>query len=473
MTSRVARFFGLEEESSRVQYLAKVVATWMPLAALSITMSSTFYTIFVAMLLFPSDIIIGFAFAGILAAISMGVQVVMDYPTGGIGDWIGQRWILGSSYVCFGFVFFLTALGIFFANFLFFLFVYLLTALAAALNSGALMAWFDNNYRTAAKDPERKAYSKAQGRMGMLFQISATAVLIPGAILAVIIAPTGVFLFQAMICVVLGLCALVIFRDSPEVIENRPKRSLRAYFSILKEGLKFSVSSRLVLFYLLGSVLMTSTIVVWAEMLLFLIYWQYLGLNIVAIAVFRTFLFAFGVLWIERAGIWTRNLEPPKWIPRSRLLHTCGPVFYFAFAAIYFFLPPLGIFIPFPFMYFQLSTIIICLGFIITGIFSAFSNILNQRVMLDLVPDKVRNGIYSLIPTLTLLLAVPQFVVFIPILIMYGPVVVLFGLGFVSAIGVIILYIGLKGAPAKPIIFEEEPVVVEEISPETVPSEMP
>ncbi len=473
MTSRVARFFGLEDESSRVQYLAKVAAAWMPLAALSFTMSSTFYSIYIATLLFPSDIIIGFAFVGILAAISMGAQVVMDYPTGGIGDWIGQRWILAASYFCFGIVFFLTALGIFFPNFWFFLIVYLLTALAAALNSGALMAWFDNNYRTAAKDPERKAYSKAQGRMGMVFQISATAMLIPGALLAVVIAPTGVFFFQALMCVVLSLCALIIFRDSSEVIANRPKRSLRSYFSILKEGLKFSISSRLVLLYLLGSVLMSSTIVVWAEMILFLIYWQYLGLNIVAIAVFRTFLFAFGVLWIERAGIWTRNLEPPKWIPRSRLLHTCGPVFYFAFAAIYFFLPPLGIFIPFPFMYLQLSTIIICLGFIITGIFGAFSNILNQRLMLDLVPDKVRNGIYSLIPTLTLLCAIPQFIIFVPIIITYGPVVVLFGLGCVSAIGVVILYVGLKAAPKKTVIVEEEPLMVEDTPPGPVLSEMP
>ncbi len=208
-------------------------------------------------------------------------------------------------------------------------------------------------------------------------------------------------------------------------------------------------------------------------MLLFLIYWQYLGLNIIAIAVFRTFLFAFGVLWIERAGIWTRNLEPPKWIPRSRLLNTCGPLFYFLFAAIYFFMPPLGVFIPFPFMYLQLSTIIICLGFIITGIFSAFGNILNQRVMLDLVPDKVRNGIYSLIPTLTLLLAIPQFIIFVPILITFGPEAVLFGLGCVSLIGVIILYVGLKAAPGKPVIVEEEPLVVEDVPPGPVPSELP
>jgi MFS family permease len=472
-TSRIAKFFGLEKEAKRVQYLAKVATAWMPLAALAFSLSSTFYSIFVALLLSPADIVFGFALVGILAAISMGTQLVLDYPTGGIGDWIGQRWILAASYACFGLVFFLTSLGIFFPYFWFFIIVYVMTAVAAALNSGALNAWFDNNYRVAAKDPERKAYSKAQGRMGMLYQIASTTVLIPGAILAVLLLPTGVFFFQAILCTFLCFSALILFRDSPEVVENRPKPSIKGYFRILKDGLKFSVSSRLVLFFLIGSVIMTSTIVVWADMILFLIYYQYLGQNIVAIAVFRTLFFAFSVLWIERAGIWTRNLSPPKWIPRSRLLQTCGPLFYFAFAAIYLFLPPIEVFIPFPFMYLQISTVFICAGFIITGVFTAFGNILNQRLMLDLIPDKIRNGIYSLIPTLTLLFAIPQFLLFVPVLINYGPHVVLFGLGVVSILGLMVLFFGLQEAQIEPTIDEEKIPISEEPSPVPVPPEMP
>lgn len=471
VTSRVAKFFGLEEESKRVLYLAKVAAAWMPLAALAFSMSSTFYAIFVALLLAPTDIIVGFALVGVLAAISMAIQIVVDYPTGTIGDWIGQRWILAISYACFGLVFFLTALGVFFPYFWFYLLVYAVTAIAAAFNSGALAAWFDNNYRVAAKDPKRKAYSKAQGRMGMLLQIATTAVLIPGAVLAVLVQPTGVFLIQSVLCVLLCFSALFFFRDFPEVIANRPKRSIRSYFSILKAGLRFSVSSRLISFFLIGTVMISSTIVVWADMILFLIYYQYLGQNIVAIAVFRTLLFGFSVLWIERAGIWTRNLFPAKWIPRSRILHTCGPLFYFVFAAIYFFMPPLGIFIPFPFMYIQLSTLLICAGFVLSGIFTAFSNILNQRLMLDIIPDKIRNGIYSLIPTLTLLLAVPQFLFFVPILITYGPPAVLCGLGIVSLLGVFILALGLQKVPKKPVAIDEEVIATEEPSPG--PSEMP
>ncbi len=464
----IARFFGLEEESKRVQYLAKVSAAFMPIAALAFMMSSTFYSVFVAETLFPPPInlSVGMAFVGILAAISMATQLVLDYPTGGVGDWIGQRWILSASLICFAIAFFLTSIAHLIPYFWFFVIIYIITAIGSALNSGAIAAWFDNNYRAAAKDPERRAYSVAQGRMGMFFQISATAVLIPGAIMAVVMGRQSVFLFQAALCIILGFSALFIFRDFPEVTENRPHRSLRNYYHLLKEGLKFSFSTRMVMFYLIGTVIIASTIIVWGNMLLFLIYYTYLAYSDIAVAMFRTVLFAFGVLWIERAGIWTRSLSPPKWIPRSRVLQTCGPLFYFAFATILFYMPPLTIILPFPLMYLQIPTILISAGFILTGIFSAFSNLLNQRLLLDLIPDKIRNGIYSLIPTLTLIFAVPQTLFFAPILILYNTATVLFGLGIISSLGVIILWMGLRRVP-------EKAVTVEEAGPGPIPPEVP
>ncbi len=471
MTSWIASFFGLEDESKRVQYLAKVAAAWMPLAALAFMLSSTFYSIFVAEILAPGDLVIGFAFVGILAAISMGTQLLLDYPTGGIGDWIGQRWILAASYLCFGLVFYLTAVGALFPYFWYWVILYVITAIGAALNSGALMAWFDNNYRTSATDPERKAYSKAQGRMGMFFQIATTAVLIPGAFMAMLLGRTMVFNFQAILCIVLAAISFILFRDSPEVIEKRPKRSLRNYLKVLKKGLSFSFSTRLVMLFLIGMVIMSSTIIVWGNMLLFLIYYSYLGNSDVAVAIFRTFLFGFSVLWIERAGVWTRNLSPPKWIPRSRMLQTCGPLFYFAFAVIIFVMPPINV--PFPYNYLQISTLLICAGFIITGIFTAFGNILNSRLLLDLIPDNIRNSIYSLIPTLTLLFAIPQTVLFAPILIIYDVPAVLVGLGVISLAGLLILYLGLRRVPKKPIVTEEELVSAEEPQTGPAPSEMP
>ena len=476
MSDLIGKFFGLQEESDRVKHIAKVAAVFMPFAALAFTMSSTFYSFYVATTLSPGDLYLGFALVGILASIMMAIQLTMDYPTGGIGDWIGQRWILASAFLCYALSFFLTWMSQFFPFFWFFILIYIISAIGAAQQSGAIASWFDNNYRAVAKDFERKAYSIAQGRMGMLFQISATAVLIPGAVLATFMGREFVFFIQAILCMFIGVSSLILFRDFPEVVANRPKRSLKAYYGILKDGLKFAFSTRYVAYYIIGSVLMSSTIIVWGNMILFYIYYTYLSYSDVAVALFRTILFAVGVIWIERAGVWTRNLKTDKWIPRVQLLQTCGPIFYFVIAIIAMFMLP--VVLPFPFMYLQIPTMLICLGFILSGIFSGATNILNQRLVLDLVPDKIRNGIYSLFPTLTFIFAVPQMVFFAfvltsPILTVLSQlplVMVLCGLGVISLIGLIILKIGLQEAPEVPPV-EGGPLPVEEIPSGPIPTE--
>jgi MFS family permease len=472
LTDIVGKFFGLEDESQRAKHLAKIAALFMPFAALAFMMSTTFYSFYVATLLAGSNLNVGFALVGILASFAMAIQIAIDYPTGGVGDWIGQRWILALAYLCFAASFLLTWLSQWFPYFWFFMIIYFLSAVGAAMQSGAIASWFDNNYRAVAKDTERKAYSIAQGRMGMLFQISATAVLIPGAILATLFGRTFVFFFQAILCVLIGIASLILFRDFPEVAQNRPKRSISQYYGLLKDGLKFTFSTRYIGFYIVGLVLMASTITVWGNMILFYIYYNYLAYSDVAVALFRTILFGFGVLWIERAGVWTQNISTHKWIPRSNLLQTCGPLFYFAFAVITFFMLP--VILPFPFMYFQFATILISIGFIITGIFSAASNILNQRLQLDLIPDRIRNGIYSLIPSLRLLFAIPQIIFFAWVMIQPQlaihpqlPIsVVLFGLGLISTFGLVILKRGLMKAPKVEPSEEETPLG-------PIPSEIP
>jgi hypothetical protein len=382
----------------------------------------------------------------------LAVESLLDYPSGGLGDWVGQRWIIFSSMLCFAASMVLMSFAQ--ASFTFFLIVFLLQAVATAQQSGAVGSWFDNNYRVAAKDPKRTAYSVAQGRMGMLFQITATVSLIPGAMLAGLLGRESVFLFQAGLLVIMGFGALVLFRDFPEVTANRPRRSLRAYYRLLKDGLKFTVSSKLVFLFLIGETLMSSAIVVWGNLLLFLIYYTYLY-NDVAVATFRTVLFAAGVVSIERAGVWTRHLVPPRWIARFRLFQTCGPAFMFAFAVITFVLPALPTAPPFPFMFLQLPAILISLGFIMCGFFGASGDLLSQRFMLDLVPDRIRNGIYSLIPSLTIGLAVPQllfFAIWLPVLDIPP---ILASLSLISALGCSLLVLGLRRAPSAALIQEK------------------
>jgi MFS family permease len=446
MTDRIAKFFGVASESDRVRRLVKIAVSFTPIAGVAFMMSTTFYFVFIAETLFPppTPLKYGMAVVGILSTIGLAVQSIIDYPSGGLGDWIGQRWILFTSMILFAAAMVLMYFAQ--ASFIFFLIVFLLQAVATAQQSGAVASWFDNNYRAVAKDPKRSAYSVAQGRMGMLFQIAATVSLIPGAVLAGLFGRQMVFLFQAVLLTIMGFGALALFRDYPEVAANRPHRSLRAYYGLLKDGLKFTVSSKLVFLFLIGETLMSSVITVWGSLLLFLIYYTYLYSD-VAVAIFRTILFAAGVVSIERAGVWTRNLVPPRWMAKFRIFETCGPAFMFAFAVITFLLPPLETVPPFPFMYLQLPAILISLGFIICGFFGAAGDLLSQRFMLDLIPDRIRNGIYSLMPSLTIGLAVPQLLVFAILLPVLSVSTILACLSLISAVGCLLLAAGLRLAP--------------------------
>ncbi|MFX0174346.1 MAG: hypothetical protein ACFE9L_20910 [Candidatus Hodarchaeota archaeon] len=54
--------------------------------------SGTFYVLFVIDK-------VGFIDLGILVGISFLVQALLDYPSGSLGDWIGQPWILAIAFM--------------------------------------------------------------------------------------------------------------------------------------------------------------------------------------------------------------------------------------------------------------------------------------------------------------------------------------------------------------------------------------
>jgi hypothetical protein len=268
-------------------------------------------------------------------------------------------------------------------------------------------------------------------------------------VLADLISRQGVFLLEGGLCVVIAISALVLLRDFPEVAMNRPRRSLGEYYGVLKEGVKFSFSSKFVGLYIFGSVISFSTISVWGEMILFSIYYSFLY-DQKAVAVFRMILFVVNVISLERAGVWTKNLRPSRWIAVFTFLQAGGAVFYFAFALITASFPSLlvsSVHVPFPWMFFQLSAVIVCLTFVVTSIFSAGSGILRSRLAIDLFPDRTRNSIYSLFPTLTLLVAAPQLFFFSCILPITGPPLVLIGLGLISTCGCLLIVLGMHFRP--------------------------
>ncbi len=455
-------FLGLPDANDKVLRLAKIMAILGPLANFTFVLSTTFYVIFVAEALGggPGMYLKGMGLVGTLVVIEMVVQIVFDYPTGAIGDWIGQKWIVASAAICYAASFFMLSTVTTGTPFLYLVIIYLLTGLAQSQQSGAYGAWFDNNYRVAMPgDSDRKQYGVFWGRMGMLMQIVATASLIPGSILAVVISRAWVFQFQGVLAIILAVLSFILIRDFPEVEEQREERpNLSEYFGILKGGVNFLFRYPFVRYIVIGSMLATSSIMVWGNLILFPMYYMYL-ITDVAVASFRTLLFTPGIFAQERSGIWSRRFEPKKWIPRFRLIQTCGFVFFWVFATIMFLFPPadtasVNIFtIYWPFTGIELLTlplenilpiILIFSTFVLTSFFGGFAEILTQRVLLDVIPNKIRNSMYSLSPTLATLFAIPQIAAFGWLITIIGFPLTLASCGVVSLAGVLLIVHGFR-----------------------------
>lgn len=464
--SLLARLFGFEEATESGLRLAKIFAIIVPAFAASFQISTTFWMIFIAQNLGGGDFIAGLALVGVLVVIQMAIQTALDYPTAALGDWIGHRWIIASALVCYAISFWLTSLATEHSPFLLFLTIYMLIGLGASQESGAFQAWFDNNYRVAMpKDTERKQYGVFSGRMGMLFQIVSVCVLIPGSILALIFKRPLVFQLQAIMSIVLAVIIILVLKDLPGVREEKKERpSLREYGGILKDGIAFTFSSRFVGFTIFGEVMIWATGMLWWNLLLFPLYFSYL-LSDVAVSTFRTIIFAPEAVINERSGVLAKRFDPVKWVPRFRFLQFCGFMFYvlLAFTTLFFPVPPdtapmITFYIPWlllqPFpqiimipyitipIFSIIPVILIFTIFLISDIFAALAQILHSRVMIDVVPTRFRNSLYSFRPTLALVLAMPLLITFGLLLPLYG-----FPLTFtlVSMVALLGAYLTKKG----------------------------
>lgn len=464
-------FLGLPDANEKVLRLAKIMGILGPVANFTFVLSTTFYVIFVAEALGggPGMYLQGMGLVGTLVVVQMVVQTLLDYPTGAIGDWIGQRWIVASAGLFYAAALFMVSFVTTSTSFLYLILIYVFTGIAQSQQSGAYAAWFDNNYRVAMPgDTDRKQYGVFWGRMGMLMGVVATASLIPGSILAVVFSRPWVFQFQAILSVVVAILAFILVRDFPEVEAEREGRpDMGEYVSILKSGVSFLFKYPYVRYIIVGGMMATSSIMVWGNLILFPMYYLYL-ITDVAVASFRTLLFMPGIFAQERSGIWSRRFEPKKWIPRFRLIQTCGFVFFWVFAVIMYLFPASDITsvnvvtIFWPFTGIELLTLplenllpiaLIFGTFVATSFFGGFAEILTQRVLLDVIPNRIRNSMYSLAPTLATLFAIPQIALFGWLLTIIGFPLTLMSCGVVSAFGVVLIIHGFRHD--RPILDEE------------------
>lgn len=457
--TRVGQLLGLSEATPEGLHLAVLLATLIPVFSITFQLSTTFWMIYIAEQLGNGDYLVGLEMVGILLVIQNTVQTLLDYPTGSIGDTIGHKYVIASALVCYAIAYWITSLARPDSPFLLFALIYIFLGLGASQESGAWGAWFDNNYRIAMpNDVDRKQYGVFQGRLGMLSQIFATIVIIPGSIIALIMQRTWVFQLQGVMLLFLAAVILRVLNDLPGARPERNERpSFPEYLSNMKEGISFLGSSRFIAIFVLGEVILFSVGPVWGSLLLWPLYFAYLFSDI-GVSGFRTLMFVPLAGITERSGVWSKKYDPVKWAPRFTVFGFVGAAFCGLLTIIIAVFPPpaesglvYSIFIPgtdIPLLQFPASTIVpvflIALLFIVTSLLGNMGGILTQRVLIDVIPNKIRNGFYSLRSSLIILASLPLMPFFGWVTPTYGYAAAFICFSIITSLGSILIWLAFK-----------------------------
>ena len=350
--------------------------------------SGTFYVLFVIDK-------VGYQELGILVGISFLVQALLDYPSGSLGDWLGQRWILATAFFTYGCSYLLLAFADTFNELLL---VYLLGAFAASQESGALQSWFDNNYRFAAEevDNDRKVYQLFQGKITMILGLLWAFAILIGGVLATYFFREMVFILQSIGMFSLSITTFLFVRDIPGY-KKLNQNSVKQDYRIFLEGLKFTFTKSYIFFFVVAICISNALWSVWGNMILFPLYYGYTG-NDLGAAIFRFIAWIGSAITASKAAQIATRLNETKWIPRLELFMMLG---YFGFFAILIGIFPLNNELNFV----GIILTIVVMFILDIGVNAVFS--LRQKLFLDLVPDGIRNSIYSLIPTLALIASAP------------------------------------------------------------------
>ncbi|MFX1256201.1 MAG: MFS transporter, partial [Promethearchaeota archaeon] len=329
---------------------------------------------------------------GMVLAVQFAVQALSDYPTGAIGDWIGQRWVLFIAALSYGLGFIFVSQA---SDFISILIAFALIAFAQGQESGTFTSWFDNNYKMyVVEDKDRRIYSQFFGKYTMVCEIIIAASFILGGILITSISRQFMFMIQGVLLLFTSLAFLLFIRDHKAI--KREKPDFKKYFQYLGGGVLSVAQNKTLRLMVLGLVISGAGFAVWSGLILFPLYAGY-GKSDAWTAILRSTVFIFGAIGTGLAGTFSRQIHNlQKWL--SLFILSTDVLFF------------LGMFImlvvnPIPSAFTLISLIIVVLTFTIAFSPRYMADVLKPRFLLDVIPDQNRNAIYSLIPTLILLVS--------------------------------------------------------------------
>ncbi len=383
---------GTTELPKEAQTHMRSVLSLSMMISFLMSLSSTFYIIFVI------DNI-GFTLAAVSTSVMLITQLIFDYPSGSLGDWIGQRWVLAIAFVSYSLQLLLLIQAQTFSDFVL---ISIISGFGNAQSSGAFETWIDNNYRRAVgkQDSERRIYGFIMSRVGSLNNLALGASFLIGGALSTEISRQFVFTIQFGLSLIVILLILIFIKD----IETENEDDLsngdtvkNGYFTQLTGGIKFLFRNKLTFSFMMGLSIYNVVWLIWGSLILFPIYYGYTGSDVLA-STLRTVLFFVGI----PVSFYMANVIKKVKNERLSLVIFLQILFFFpSFILLTYFVPPMNEFNPVGII----GTFLLLA--ILVGLLFDMSRTLSQRILLDLVPSENRNAVYSLTPSIVSFIGIP------------------------------------------------------------------
>jgi len=374
---------------------------------------------------------------GLLIALQFLLGAFFNIPTGSLADWAGERWVFMLSSILFGLSSILLMLS---KDFYSLVIVFVIFSIADAGKTGAFMSWFSNNYKHYVKEDQSfQVFSNIIGKYGMLNMIAISLSFSIGALLIAEINLEFVFFAQGILMILFSFVLLIHYKNHPELENSKGKTS---YLTTLVEGIKFTFKDKTMRWLLLGIVITGSIISLWFKLLSYSMY-ELFGKTDVWIGNIRSGEFLLGALMTGIAGLIASkiiNTKLKKYLSFSYL--TSHIVLFWGF-----FLLLLLYKIPDEFHINNVIYYLITYSF--ATILFYFLSVIQHRFFLDLLPDKSRASINSIIPTFIMVVGAIMTIIGSTIVEQYSLETVFFVLGLIGLLGGIISFGAIVGYKPK------------------------
>ncbi len=347
--------------------------------------------------------------AGMYLLVLQITKFLLDYITGNLGDYIGQRGVMILAFFSHGVGF---ALFVIARSQIILLGIAVINGFASAQFSGCFNAWFDNNYRFIAQNHDKnfETYPLLLVKISAISSINRFVFMIAGGVVALLFSRVDA-LFGEAILSFFGMILAYLFMYDFQDVSSVLKEQKNSFVQNFTQGLQFMFLSKYNFLLLFTRSLINMEAYMYTAVWIIPLYSLYLkndlnisifnGIEIIIVMIIQLF-------FINKIAKRITNIDNLSYL-------------FITATLINFFIP----------VFFKLSNpsdsnlnimfiVVLMIIIVSLSIFATIGNIYLLRKIQKIVPSSIRTSVYSLLSTVSTIMIIVLLPVFIFVLDKYS-----------------------------------------------------